>query len=342
MALQLVQKINDLPVDIFIAIRLAISKCLRQIYWNFLWTSEGSAKIEHLLDSLFRTYPSDFLLKSGVVIGGKKIPSLIEACQATLKRFLVLEEFFPKLKPSFHGIILGGSMSYGAFHSVRDSEEESAGSASDMDIVLVAKKMAGNLIENFGNITSFVPSDIEIFCKRFRHFQLLWKEKKADIISQKFPVASQGYDVSLHLFPFLTLKRILGKEFWEDLLCGKDLDLHLLDYRLVPYPHDSLDARNFSGEITWIDVSEKNITNRGFINPIPAYVIRQGRYYPSVWHNLISPEFQVIYDTDGKVSEYVRRFRQHMKKRAREEGLGNHDFRNSHIRSPAFQVKLPF
>lgn len=342
MAFDFVQEANKLPVEIFIEIRLAVSKCLRHVFWNFFWGGGGCAELEVLLQKLLKACPSEFLSRSDVALGGKRIPSFSETCEATMKRLRVFEELFLNLKPSFQSIILGGSLSYGAFHSVRDPQEESTESASDIDVLLIAEKMTGNLTENFPSLSFLAQTDVEVFLERFRHFQFLWSGKKADLISQKFPVVDGRYDVSLHLFPFLTLKRILGKEFRKNLLRGKDLDFYLQDYRLISYPLDFVEARNFFGELIQIDVSRKNPVAGGVINLMPSYVVRQDRFHPSVWHNLVSPEFQVVHDVDGKVSRYVRRFRGYMKKRAREEGLGKHDFRNSHIRSPVFQAKLPF
>ncbi len=264
-------------------------------YWlqrrspNALKTLTGLSKA---LKGASSVYPG--LLTQGEVKLGKQQPSFLEAVTETISRLKFLSQFTVQLPHTVLSCISGGSMSYGRHYNVRGGLD-----SSDLDLILVYENgVEDNLRSNdiLPNELGFDDKDRELLAARISRYAELVRGGKAQVLSQKSYSKTAGFDVSMHLMSRQVFYESVIYGVVADLRSGNDVDRRLLDYKPQPFKHRLMKQRDFNGDIHEFSADESTlndgVTDNEVISRIPAYAIREGKFIPGMYHNLISPRFE--------------------------------------------------
>lgn len=280
-----------------------------------------------LLTDLEEHHP--FKLPSRNKVLGKRQPSFWESVHATRERLRVIETLRQALGTSCEAVIIGGSMSYGPFYNVRNNIDGLDG--SDVDMIAVSDE------KEFDDPERWRLPGVVGFSDRVRTFVSLRRKQQANLISQRFNL--DGIGVSLHVFP---------KEEFHDLVAGHrvqadfegtaDVDTSILDYKAAPFERHHSRQRNFSGQDYLHELGQQEPVPGGFVTRFPKYVIRNSELFPGIFHNLLSPKFEVYWDSSGEVTGMVKEFERLIRKRFEKESKANtaSRFLASHIRFELF------
>lgn len=273
-------------------------------------------------------------------MGEKKIAPFFESLQETIDRYESILHFRKIFSPITEDIIIGGSMSYGPFYNVRGADKET-GNSSDIDGIIIFKDNIFNIIEQLKIVSGDVvpEEDMEIFIKRIKEFEILRESGRADALSQRFQFIGKGYSISVHCFFMDELASILGEQFEDSLSSENTVVKAVRDFKQKPFEHALCRQRNSSEDYYECIVPPQEQVEGGFIAEIPAYIISEGRLYPGLYQNLISPEFN---STDQLSSQRVRAlvdsfhktFLNQMEKEKHFYGGGS--FSKSHVRGAIF------
>lgn len=289
-ALGLVPKVQDFG-------KHAELSWLMDSYWrergspNSILTLQGLGSIYKALSGV---YPA--LGQPGDMVLEKQQPSLIETTDATLKRLKFLYQYVKNLTGGpYVSVITGGSMSYGRFYNVRDGVNP-----SDIDMIIVFKdgregqlNANGILPRDFG----FTDNDRCVLQERMRLFASLLRDKKVDILSQTADIRSLGFSVAVDIMPTSVFENMMVYNPHQDLQTGLDVERHVKQYRTHPSKHRLIRLSNFFGEYIFFSVKEEQVS-RGVIESEvislkPAHAIVKGAFVPGVFHNLLSPRFEM-------------------------------------------------
>jgi hypothetical protein len=250
-----------------------------------------------------------FLKLPGSVLAGKRQPSFLESIDSTLDRYCVMESLHNIFGPNVSGIIIGGSMSYGAFYSVRNNKKNN--DFSDIDGLVVVSKsfFTDNNIKNIFRNNSFLPeSEMNQFINRMITFGKLYNQGRADLLSQRFSVIGKEYTVSLHFLCDSTFENMVYKDFKNSLDRRLDTDYLLKDFRTDSFTHPCLARHTFNGNRYESPVSGEKTEFGGYIANVPGFTISNGMYFPGIYHTVIYPSFLVFYDKDQRVTNLVQKF----------------------------------
>ncbi|MCF6276507.1 MAG: hypothetical protein L3J07_01515 [Candidatus Magasanikbacteria bacterium] len=286
-----------------------------------------------------------FLRESNLILIGKRQPSFSESVRATLLRYKKMEEFGRIFvgDQNVQAIILGGSLGYGPFLNVRSAVGNS--SSSDLDVIVIVKDF-NDIIKNrkFYKTALFYKKAKHQFKRRLGVFQELYKKMDAVVFSQKFDIVDTDFYISIHFITIDTLKSIIGKPFEAQLLRSEDISLYVSDYKAKNKIFFG-DRFGFSKIIKSKPILklENQKIKSGFITFVEGYSIINGRFYPGIYHNIISPKFSVWHDKDNDTTNLVRRFKRVFVERYKMERVQfrdcSHIF-NSHLRYPIFSPIL--
>lgn len=135
---------------------------------------------------------------------------------------------------------------------------------------------------------------------------------------------------------------MIGSDLEDDLSANQDKVLVLKDYRAKEFSHKVCAQQNYLGEQYKYEVPQQQSVDGGLVVELPAYIIHGQHFYPGIYQNLISPGFSVVYDKTGDTTERVRKFRDVMGERLKEERLDQTDAQllKSHIRYRIFSPEL--
>ena len=167
----------------------------------------------------FNKDPEEYLRDATLFPGSLKdsnIRSPIESLVASIENLKRIGRLAEISEPYLDGLVIGGSMAYGPFFSVKSdrkillSEEfginiESGGEVSDIDGLM--------LLENFHNLPNLIDGLIKSgLCspeelRRSEKFLELWKNGQADIFSYRY--TGNGVEESFHILDGITLGKIL-------------------------------------------------------------------------------------------------------------------------------------
>lgn len=249
-----------------------------------------------------------FLTRPGQILCGKRQPSFIESILPTLERFEVMERLQEVFPSGVDSIIVGGSMSYGAFYSVRGGHKEK--DTSDIDALVVVNNdfFRKSLWKKFVKNDLFHEEENQKFLERIGVFQKLFRSKAADVLSQRFSVRGKFFTVSLHFIPFNVFSRMVYSDLKVSLRKKSDTHYILRDFRMDSFRHPCHARHTFTGERIESFIDGFEVGSGGFVSFMPGYTISSGNFYPGVYHTVISPSFLVFYDRDGKTTRLVRKF----------------------------------
>jgi hypothetical protein len=266
-------------------------------YWrergspNSLLTLKGLQKTLHLLQNSF---PG--LCEPGAVKLGKKQPSLLESIDATIRRIDFLCRYVRKLDYPYLSVISGGSMSYGRFYNVRDGEDP-----SDLDLIIVYDQDETDALDAKQIMpceVGFSLEDIKLLQERIGVFLEMHKNGHVDVLSQKADIEKEGFSVSIHLMSAATLENMLVVAPHIDLRNGKDTVKQVRDYKPAPFKHQDVLLHNFLGEPNMFNVNEQKVRNGVLLDEvvtqIPSHAIVDGLFIPGLYHNLISPRYEMM------------------------------------------------
>lgn len=265
-------------------------------YWrergspNSILTLRGLGKIFKILSS---KYPA--LNQPGEVILEKQQPSLIESTGATLKRLDFLYRYVKKLTDPCVSVVSGGSMSYGRFYNVREGVDP-----SDLDLIVIFNDgEEGNMqTENILPASlGFKDDDRLLLQERIAFFAHLMKAGKAEVLSHKVLVGPLGFPISMHIMSSPVFENMMVYSPHDDLRLGGEVDRRVRDYKPEPFKYPTVRLNTFNGEHLSFSVDEYSlpdgVTASEVITQIPAHAIVNDRFVPGLYHNLLSPRFEM-------------------------------------------------
>lgn len=264
---------------------------------------------EELMKIIIHNNLPGYLFKDGPVLCGKKQPSFVESVSPTLERYRVMEFLKKRFNRGIKSIIIGGSMSYGAFYSVRGNIDN--GEVSDIDGLVVIDDSffefeQENIILN-SNEEILLAEEVDLFKKRLVIFKQLLSEDKADIISQRFSLKGKNFNVSLHFLPVSLFTDITTGAIIESIDKKKDKEYIIRDFRTDYFTHPCIATNSFIATRHESLVTGYPV-NGGYISNMPGYLISKGILFPGVYHTVIYPAFLVFYDKDGFITECIKKF----------------------------------
>src|SRR3989339_135459 len=260
------------------------------LHWRQHRTQHG------VLPSILRTFSQDDILnipnirQQGQVILDKQQPSLLEAVHETTTRLTFMEKWTDNLLNFINGVILGGSLSYGRFVNVRGAYPR----GSDLDIILLTRNIPHTI-----NINRLLPTplgfslnDQSIFHTRLDEFNRMRRKKTAQMISHKFLLPQQGFDISMHF---------MDQDIFHQLCHPTDIEhspRYFLDFKSAKFPHQTMNQKDTHGDPFPFSVNEHEVIN-GFIARTQICGFSNGNFVPGIYHNLMAPMFELFYgDTD--------------------------------------------
>jgi hypothetical protein len=238
----------------------------------------------------------------------KRQPDILESVLETLKRFEIMERLETVFEKPCHGMIIGGSLSYGPFYNIRSRKDDSG--SSDIDAIFVLAPNSNDKDwEGFLNCPYFSESDKQKFIARKNIFlKSLLPKGEAVILSQKFHLKGTDYEISLHLFTDESFNSLLDANITKEVE-SDDKVVTMKDYKSEPFPHAVCPQTNFDGATYNYVVPEQRNTDKGVITELPAYIIDKHRFHPGVYQNIILPNFSIFHDRDGKITDKLSKFK---------------------------------
>lgn len=249
-----------------------------------------------------------FLTYTNQILCGKRQPSFVESILPTLERFRVMEQLHEVFPEGIDSIVVGGSMSYGAFYSVRGNKKENDASDIDALVVINHEFFKKSLWRKFINNELFPEEESKKFLERISVFQKLLHSKTADVLSQRFSVRGKFFTVSLHFVPLDVFNRMVYSDLNLSLRTKSDIHYVLRDFRTDGFRHPCHARHTFNGERIESPIDGHEVGSDGFVSFMPGYTISNGNFYPGVYHTVISPSFLVFYDRTGKTTKFVKKF----------------------------------
>lgn len=258
------------------------------------------SKLDHLPDSLMAKRETEI---------GKRKPSFMESLSGTLRRFRFMETLPQIFGALTEGIIVGGSMSYGPFYSVRRGEMTN--DASDIDAIFVLR-------EDFERERHWEPvvssphltmADRLGFATRLHGFSALRAAGAVDVISQRFDTPGTDFNMSAHFFPQEVFEAMNVSALQKALQERADTDHIIRDFKPKRFEHPACRQRTFDGTSHEYVVPEQSAVEGGVVAEIPGFMVHGGDLYLGLYQNLISPEFDVLHDSTGTTSAAVAEFK---------------------------------
>ena len=249
-----------------------------------------------------------FLTCMGPVLCGKRQPSFIDAIDPTFERYQVMENLPQVFGQGVDAIIIGGSMSYGHFFSVRSNEKDK--DFSDIDGVVVVNDLFFNEDNWNGFIKNglFPEAENKLFFERMKVFRKLLSENKADVLSQRFSVVGKDFTVSLHFILESVFEKMICSDLENSLKERVDVNYVLRDFRVDSFTHPCLARHTFNGGRFESVIDGYKLDEGGYVSFMPGYTISAGKFYPGVYQTVIHPSFLVFYDRNGQTTNNVNKF----------------------------------
>jgi hypothetical protein len=315
-------------------IRMLLARHLRRVYFTTYAKKSGLEEFGARLEFLLRNAQKIFRAPSvQLCIEGKRIPPLSEAIRATLRRLAFIEVFVARSCDAVEGVVIWGSMSYGAFYCVRGKQGKFP--APDIDVIVVMRaEPSVKWYESLRQLPMSVPQ-LALLESRIRVFEQLWGEGAADLISQVFKV--RGFEVSIHFFPSTVFRDMTGDGLVQIYRLSHNAETYLSDYKTNPFRHRYSIHRNMHGEALSCAVTQGKRVPHGYLMKLLSHGLRSGRFYPGIYHNLIAPEFWVAYDQERQVQVMTENYRSFLRSRVVAEGLPDTALLMAHPRAGLFE-----
>ena len=257
---------------------------------------------------------------------------------ATLSRYAFMETLPQAFGGITESIVVGGSMGYGPFYSVRQGMDH--GDPSDVDALFILDEdyLEDDKIAAFLSAPDLTDTDKAEFIDRLHKFSAARKQNEVDIISQRFDVPGRNFNMSAHFFPLDVFEAMNGSGLENDMKRGEDTVLAIRDYKPRRFEHTACNQQSFDGSVYNYVVPDHKKADQGYVVEIPGYIINGQRLYPGLYQNVISPEFSVYFDRGGQTTEIVERFKNTVIQSIQRERATNQiaSLALSHIRHQVF------
>ncbi len=250
----------------------------------------------------------ELLTRQGLIICGKRQPSFVESISPTLERFHVMEALPEIFGDAIDSIIIGGSMSYAPFFSVRGNQIDKDVSDIDALVVINSYFFKKSSWKKFTVSKLFPVIEKEKFLGRIKIFQRLLRTDAADVFSQRFSVCEKSFTVSIHFMTTSVFKQMVNTDLVKSLRTRSDTHHILRDFRIDIFTHPCHARHTFNNERIESMIDGHEISPGGFISSMPSYIISNGKFYPGVYHTVISPAFLVFYDHTGETIKLIKKF----------------------------------
>jgi len=254
------------------------------------------------------TFLPKFLTCPGPVICGKRQPSFAECIVPTLERYQVMEHFTEVFSSGVDAIIVGGSMSYIPFFGIRENPKDRDFSDIDTLIVINDNFFKKSFWQKFIGNDLFPAEEKNKFLRRIKIFQKLFRQNDVDVFSQRFSIIGKPFTVSNHFVTRSVFSRMVYTDLKKSLRTRNDQQYIMRDFRMGPFKHPCHARHTFDGERLESVIDGHEIKSIGFVSNMPGYIISNGKFYPGVYHTVISPAFLVFYDLTGEVTKLVKKF----------------------------------
>lgn len=275
-------------------------------------------------------------LESG---GGKPFPTLSDTVEATLDRLPILRgvlDFLAEMEEVI-GVVLGGSMSYGQFFSVRKYPP------SDIDLLISMKDWPRSLNRLMAMLEQkFTITNMEEFQQRINFFLTHSEIDPIKMIfSQKFRFKGDHdvFNVSFHLLSPQIMDRYFLEEV-EDLAILKNTINSVWEYRQVSYA--PIVIHDFDGN-QLLNNSQEIKVYGGYLSEVHIWAVRSNRFLTGQYQNLIFPCLNVIIDKSWNLKMKAGLFANKLRRRfdwEKEFISPSGSFFNIHYRHAAFNPLL--
>lgn len=237
---------------------------------------------------------------TSVVLPGKRQPSLSESFDATLDRYVLLDDIHDVFGDSTSALAYGGSMKYGPFLNVRGG-----GDASYVDLILVGRdhpidRAPWQLLMETDTVAE--ADKITFFARLAIHAELV-ESGEADIMSQRFTVPEGGFTISTHIIPVNYLAEMLP----QDVASIQEGNFFVRDYKERPFERTHCTNFDMSRNRYEVPVYNRPVSG-GFIAGNAAYSSKNSRYVPGMYQNLVLPQAVFAYTYDDRVTEVFSNF----------------------------------
>lgn len=284
----------------------------RSCFAALLQNSHIRAQSEGTSHEDFRSNITDAINQLGIpifseidgrdILPGKRQPSLIESFDATLDRYIAIDDLKDVMSDVADSVVYGGSMKYGPFLNVRSGTD-----ASDIDaIALVDEEVLDELdLRGVMETDLFDERDKITFFARLSLQRALIEENLVDITSQRFALTNKGFTLSMHFVP----TNFMHEAYPVSAISSAKNTQHkyVRDYKERPFERTHVSNYDMDGNLHDIPVYNTP-TSGGFIASNPAYSIIKGRYVPGMYQNLTLPSPKFLLGQSSRSAEHLRMF----------------------------------
>ena len=131
-------------------------------------------------------------------------------------------------------------------------------------------------------------------------------------MSQK--LQTQSFTMSLKVLPLA----VFQSEFNSDLDASSFSVTGvrgIRDYKQCPYEMSTFTQYNFLHQPYFYQISEEILPDNSVITTIPRFIVENGHFYTGDHHNHFIPNYDIVFDTDGKCESILQEFHQILKRR---------------------------
>lgn len=285
-----------------------MASILEDAYYKYREQGKTAVDLGEVIRDLMQEYELPAFLDgedSQVVLPGKRQPTMGESIVASLERYHFMEQLEGTFGEKIEGIVVGGSMSYGPFFNVRDGED-----SSDIDAIMVADDTFFDDDEWRGLTDSAIltEEDKALFLARKKVFEQLYKDGEAKVFSQRFTAREGGFNMSAHIMPREVFESIFGSQLSSDMEETGDIVRALRDYKPKRFERPSCDHVGFDDSTVDFILPEQEAVEKGIIATIPAYIMKDRKYYPGLYQCLALPSALMAFDRTGYTTEVTERY----------------------------------
>jgi hypothetical protein len=244
-----------------------------------------------------------------VLVPGRRRPKPFEAAVETCRRLRDVNSIRRRLQASDIGTaaILGGSISYGRFFNVR-GDLETEHMPSDVDLMLICADYAVEpLLRLLEEMPIFSNQQVGEAVERISRFPEVAATRAPCIFSHKLDcwaanpdelTAEAGiggtYQLSLHVFSRQDFEYLILSDI-SALTAEDERSRELWDFRNTE-PKRLDNQRCFAGLDQTVERVHDKI-DQGYVGNSHVFDIRDGRYYPGLYQNLVLPQFEVRWES---------------------------------------------
>lgn len=236
----------------------------------------------------------------------KRVPSINESVVATLTRFNTLN-ILDKFLDFSHGIVYGGSLSYGPFYNIRDGKDP-----SDIDLITIVDFSSLTLGDiNFPYGRLFIKDEsLELFSKRL----MIFKERFANLpynmcLSHKLDLKNEDFTISMHVISPTLWENMTGERLRTRLRHTLSDTEFVYDYREV-YVNDTFsNLGSFDGKDYKVDITHKDV-EEGKLYKVPLWIKDDDRFHTGQMQNLLVPYFEDYYAHNEIITKNLKIFKE--------------------------------